>query len=209
MTYAYEQMYLSRISRAVGNMLHYAVLDNHYKGQQFLELFIQSGIAEQIENGSPKYLAGKSGLELFMDVLDSTGKKIDNIQSSELYDRSDVYWVGWAMTHYQWYSNRRFEDILKVVPYEDMLCQYKTLHEADIHKFYTVMDICFAESESKLKRVRERCNLTQLELSVGSGVSINTIRAYERKIKDINKAQMNIVKSLADTMKCNMEEIID
>ena len=38
----------------------------------FLNRFIQSDIAEQFENGNPKYIAGKSGAELFLEVIEKT-----------------------------------------------------------------------------------------------------------------------------------------
>jgi len=50
-THAYSQLYLSKASRAVGNMLHDAVLEFGMDGADFLERFIQSDVAEQIENG--------------------------------------------------------------------------------------------------------------------------------------------------------------
>ena len=52
-THAYSQLYLSKASRAVGNMLHDAVLEFGMDGADFLERFIQSDVAEQIENGIP------------------------------------------------------------------------------------------------------------------------------------------------------------
>ena len=51
MMHAYNPIYLSRVSRAVGNMLHDAVYVFEINGNDFLQQFIQSGIAEEIENG--------------------------------------------------------------------------------------------------------------------------------------------------------------
>ncbi len=61
-THAYSQLYLSKAARAVGNMLHDAVLEFGINGTDFLKRFIQSDIARQFESGNPKYIAGKSGL---------------------------------------------------------------------------------------------------------------------------------------------------
>ena len=47
-TPAYYPIYLSKDAKAVGNMLHDAVLEFGYDGSDFLRLFIQSDIAEQI-----------------------------------------------------------------------------------------------------------------------------------------------------------------
>ncbi len=206
---AYDQLYLSKASRAIGNMLHDAVLEYGIDGTDFLNRFIQSGIAEQFENGNPKYIAGKSGLELFMEVMEKTSGKLYRSELIESYDRSDVYWVGWMLTHYQWYSGRSFKSILDTIPYDELMGLYGTLHEADIHKTYEVLDAHFANSESKLKIARRHCGITQEALASESGVSLNTIRAYERKSKDLNKASFDIVMRLAKALKCEVSELVD
>lgn len=208
-THAYSQLYLSKASRAVGNMLHDAVVGFGMDGEDFLKRFIQSDIAEEIESGNPKYIAGKSGLELFLEVMEKTTGKAYDTNLIESYERSPVYWVGWMLTHYQWYSSRTFKSILDTVPYDELLGLYGTLHEADIEKSYEVLDAHFEKSESKLKTARKHCGLTQEELSHESGVSLNTIRAYERKGKDINKAQFDIVLRLAKALKCDITELLD
>lgn len=207
MTHAYNQLYLAKASRAVGNMLHDAVYEFNIDGSDFLNRFIQSNVAEQIENGNPKYIAGKSGLELYIEVMEKTTGKKQNTEPVESFDRSDVYWVGWMLTHYQWYSGRTFKSILDTVPFNELLGLYGTLHEADINKSYGVMDEHFKRSESKLKKIRKQCGITQEALSVESGVSLNTIRAYERKSKDLNKAQFDIIMKLAKALKCEVSDL--
>lgn len=209
MTHAYSQLYLSKSSRAVGNMLHDAVLEFGMDGTDFLKRFIQSDVASQIENGNPKYIAGKSGLELFLEVMEKTTGKSYDADLIESYDRSDVYWVGWVLTHYQWYSGRSFKNILDTIPYNELLGLYGTLHEADIQKSYEVLDAHFTNSESKLKAVRKRCGLTQEALANESEVSLNTIRAYERKSKDLNKAQFDIIMRLAKALKCEVSDLLE
>lgn len=209
MTHAYSPLYLSKSSRAVGNMLHDAVMEFQMDGTDFLKRFIQSDVAEQIESGNPKYIAGKSGLELFLEVMEKTTGKTYNAELIESYDRSPVYWVGWMLTHYQWYSGRSFKSILDTVPYDELLGLYGTLHEADIQKSYDVMDAHFGVAESRLKAARKQCGLTQEALANESGVSLNTIRAYERKSKDLNKAQFDIVMRLAKALKCEVSDLVE
>ena len=203
-THAYSQLYLSKASRAVGNMLHYAVVEFGMDGEDFLKRFIQSDVAEEIESGNPKYIA-----ELFLEVMEKTTGKTYDTKLIESYERSPVYWVGWMLTHYQWYSGRTFKSILDTVPYNELLGLYGTLHEADIEKSYEVLDAHFEKSECKLKTARRHCGLTQEELARESSVSLNTIRAYERKGKDINKAQFDIVLRLAKALKCDITELLD
>ena len=206
-THAYSQLYLSKASRAVGNMLHDAVVEFGMDGEDFLKRFIQSNVAEGIESGNPKYIAGKSGLELFLEVMEKTTGKTYDTELIESYERSPVYWVGWMLTHYQWYFGRTFKSILDTVPYAELLGLYGTLHEADIEKSYEVLDAHFDKGESKLKAARKHCGLTQEKLAHESGVSLNTIRAYEQKSKDINKAQFDIVLRLAKALKCDITEL--
>ena len=208
-THAYSPLYLAKASRAVGNMLHDAVLEFGMNGADFLKLFIQSDVAEQIESGNPKYIAGKSGLELFLEVMERTTGEVFHAEHVESYERSSVYWVGWMLTHYQWYSGRTFKSILDTIPYDELIGLYGTLHEADIQKSYEVLDAHFAKRESKLKAARKHRGLTQEALANISGVSINTIRAYERKGKDLNKAQFEIVVRLAKALKCDVAELHD
>jgi len=208
-TRAYNPLYLGKASRTVGTMLHDAVLEFDISGTDFLEYFIQSEVAEQFENGNPKYIAGRSGLELFLEVMENTTGEKYRVERIECYERSPEYWVGWMLAHYQWYSGRTFKSILDTIPYEELLGLYGTLHEADIQKSYEVMDAHFERSESKLKTARKRCGLTQEKLAQESGVSLNTIRAYERKSKDLNKAGIDIVRSLAKALKCEIEELVE
>jgi len=208
-THAYSQLYLAKSSRAIGNMLHNAVLEYEMDGDVFLARFIQSDIAAQFECGNPKYIAGKSGMELLIEVMEKTSGEMPNIAEIKSYERSYAYWVGWMLTHYQWYSGRTFKSILDTIPYDELASLYDTLHEADIHKSYEMLDMHFANSESKLKTVRKHCGLTQEELSLASNVSLNTIRAYERKSKDLNKARVDIVINLAKALKCDAIELLD
>ncbi len=208
-THAYSQLYLSKASRTVGNMFHDAVVEFGIDGTDFLKRFIQSDVAEQFESGNPKYIAGKSGLELFLEVIEKTTGETYNTELIESYKRSDVYWVGWVLTHYQWYSGRTFKSILDTISYNELIGLYGTLHEADIQKSYEVLDAHFVKRESKLKIVRKHCSLTQEALANESGVSLNTIRAYERKSKDLNKARFDIVMKLAKTLKCDVSELLD
>ena len=60
-----------------------------------------------------------------------------------------------------------------------------------------------------IKKARTDAGLTQEELSLASNVSLNTIRAYERKSKDLNKARIDIVINLAKALKCDVIELLD
>lgn len=209
MTHAYNPIYLNKAARTLGNMLHNAVLEYGQDGNAFLQQFSRSDIAEQFAAGNPKYVAGKSGNELYADITETTTGTPVVIEVIKNYERSDVYWVGWILAHYQWYSGRSFKEILDVVPYEELLALYRTLHEADVQKSYEVLDYRFTIAESRLKSMRRLRGLTQEELADASGVSLNTIRAYERKAKAINKGQVDIILRLASALQCDINDILE
>lgn len=209
MIHAYDSIYLDKAARIMGNMLHVAVIDQGMNGDNFLQQFIQSGIAEEFEQGNPKYVAGKSGGELFMDVHAETFQDKPIHVQVEHFERSDAYWAGWVLAHYQWYCGKSFEDILNTIPFCDLLSLYPTMHETDIRKCYEIMDMHFEHIPSKLKIIRKNIGLTQEELAKCTEVSLNTIRAYERKSKDINKAQVDILLRLSKGLCCEIKDLLD
>lgn len=77
------------------------------------------------------------------------------------------------------------------------------------HRLYEVLDMHFEKRESKLKTVRKLCGLTQEALANESGVSLNTIRAYERKSKDLSRAGLDIIMKLAKALRCDVSELLD
>ena len=96
-----------------------------------------------------------------------------------------------------------------MIPYEELLVLYSTLHEADIRKAYDVFDVRFKKAKSKLQLMRNRQGITQEELAEQSGISVSTIRAYERKAKDIHKAQADIILTLSQVLNCKETDILD
>lgn len=72
-----------------------------------------------------------------------------------------------------------------------------------------MLDAHFLNMESKLKTTRKCCGLTQEALAKAADVSVNTIRAYERKSKELNKAQFDIIVRLASALKCDISDLLD
>ena len=50
--------------------------------------------------------------------------------------------------------------------------------------------------------------MSQSELARISGTNLRTLQAYEQGVKDINKAAAGAVKQIADTLECDIDEII-
>lgn len=87
---------------------------------------------------------------------------------------------------------------------------YSTLHEADITKFFDIVNTYFDNKEiSNLKIVRQASGLSQSKLAKLAGVKLRSIQMYEQKRNDINKAQGETLYKLAKVLGCNIEDLLD
>jgi len=211
MTHAYQEIYLNKAQSVLGDAFDYAVNTCGIPGNDFVKLFIASSVGKRIENGEPACLAGKSGIEIVREIVAETKGQELQIEPQEHFGRSREYWIGWAAAYYQWYSGRKYSDIFKVISFEDLQKMYYTLHEADITKFADIVDSRMKEHfyETNLKRIRTAYGFTQAELSERSGVSLRSIQMYEQRNKNINKASVDAVYSLAKVLGCTMEDLIE
>lgn len=208
---AYPETYLAGAQAKLGDAFDYAVNACDMNGTTFTKLFSGSSISQRMENGEPAYIAGKSGIEIVLEVVSETmGKSLDIVPHEHL-GRSKEYWIGWAAAYYQWHSGRKYSDIFNVISFENMQEMYYTLHEADITKFVEIADRLIKEhfSETNLKRIRTAYGCTQAELAKRSGVSLRSIQMYEQRNKNINKASVETVHSLAKVLGCTIEDLIE
>ena len=211
MTHAYQEIYLSKAQSVLGDAFDYAVNTCGILGNDFVKLFIASSVSKRMENGEPAYLAGKSGIEIVREIVEETKGQELQIEPKDHFGRSKEYWIGWAVAYYQWYSGRKYSDIFKVLSFEGLQKMYYTLHEADITNFVDIVDSKIKEyfPETNLKRIRTAYGFTQAELAERSGVSLRSIQMYEQRNKNINKASVDTVYSLAKVLGCTMEDLIE
>ena len=211
MTHAYQEIYLSKAQAVLGDAFDYAVNSCGIIGEDLVKLFIASSVSKRMENGEPAYIAGKSGIEIVVEIIAETKGQELHVEPIENFGRSKEYWIGWAVAYYQWYSARKYRDIFKVVSFEDLQQMYYTLHEADVSKFVDILDGHMKEyfSETNLKRLRTFYGYTQSELAERSGVSLRSIQMYEQRNKNINKASADVLYKLSKALGCAMEDLIE
>ena len=211
MTHAYREIYLSNAQSVLGDAFDYAINTCHIPGDIFVKLFVASSISKRMENGEPSLLSGKSGIEIAIEVVLETTAKHLTMEPQERIERSAEYWIGWAVAYYQWYSARRYSDIFKVLTFDDLQKMYYTLHEADITKFIDIAEERVKEhfKDTNLKRIRTAYGCTQAELAKLSGVTLRSIQMYEQRRKDINKASVETLYSIAKVLGCTIEDLIE
>lgn len=211
MMHAYPETYVNRAQDRLGDAFDYAINSCGLPGDDFMQIFAGSSAARRMAKGDPKYVLGKSGIEIALEVVEeATGKELV-IEPKINYARSQEYWMGWALAYYQWRSDRQYKDIFKVVTYENLCRMYYTLHEADVTKFADIMDKLMREYfvDTNLKRFRGYAGITQTELARLSGVSLRSIQMYEQRNKNINKASAETVYRLAKIFGCSVEDLLE
>lgn len=201
--------YLGGMKGTFGAMFDYAINNCSMDGDEFMDMMICSGIANQIEHTNPKFVAGRSGIELARDIADEIGYDLKENSSVITVDsRSADYWCGWALIQYQNYSGHSFKQIHRLIKYNELLNMYPKYHQMDITKLYNYLDDLQRKRKNLLKKQREAAGLSQSELAERSGTSLRTLQAYEQGVKDIRKAQVETVKKLAESIGCEIDDII-
>lgn len=211
MMHAYDQIYLDDAMKNLGEAFDYSETVLNITMDEFLDMFIISGIAQQFASGVPKFVPGLSGTELVWDVLHRTGKNIDFPAPKTEYDYSPEYWCGWILAYYQWYIGKSFKEIKKYLPMSEIYKLYPTLHEASEEKFVDVANSILERKNlpTKLQTVRKAIGLSQKELSEKSSVTLRMIQQYEQRAKDINKATASNLFALSQALGCKSEDLFE
>lgn len=208
---AYDKVYLDCAKRVLGRMLDFAVHDLKYGIQEFFSLFIKSGIAERFGKGDYTILAGKSGVEVAYEVLEKMQIDAERTAPKYVVNRSEEYWTGWALAHYQWETALSFEEIEKFIPIHYVKALYSPYHEMDIKHFIEKMNELYraAKPDTNLKTKRKQVGLSQSELAKLSGIPVRTIQQYEQRQKHINKAQVEYLFKLSNALGCSVECLME
>ncbi|MBQ6900645.1 MAG: helix-turn-helix transcriptional regulator [Firmicutes bacterium] len=208
---AYDEKYLDDAMRNLGEAADFALNDLGIEPEDFIKVFVGSGIADQFGKGVPKYVSGMSGIELVMEMAGKTGMFMEAPETEDYYDYTPEYWCGWIIAYYQWVTGKSFREIFNHVTLDEILCMYGTFHEASEEKFVDALNRRLASSDSpaNLQKIRKEAGYSQKELSEKSGVSLRMIQQYEQGAKDINKASVLNLAALAKVLGCRIEDMIE
>ena len=211
MIHAYDELYLERAISVMAHMLDYAVHGLGYELEDFFKQFLVSEICPKFERGQASVIAGKSGTELVLEIVERDPTEDDQRGEIVLMHRSPEYWLGWSLAYYQWYSNMHFSEIMDSVSIKDMRSMYDKYHEMDIRHFAERMDeLCHEiRRESRLKAYRNRIGLSQSELAKKTDIPLRTIQQYEQRQKNINKAQAEYLVRLSKSLYCEPEDLLE
>lgn len=208
---AYPYEYLDDAMKNLGEAFDYATNVCDIDIDDFMELFISTGLSNSFEKGNPKIVSGLSGTELVMEVY-RKAKGINTFPNPQVeYEYSKEYWCGWIIAYYQWVTSRSFKDIFDNILMKEVRELYPTLHEASEEKFIDVLNniIKNKNNPSNIQRQRKISGYTQKELADLAGVNLRTLQEYESKAKDINKASALTILSLSNVLGCKIEDLLE
>lgn len=211
MIHAYNIEYVKDAMNNLGEAADYAVSVCHISMDDFLTMFITSGISRQFESGVPKVVAGMSGTELVFEVLEKSGRHIPEWKEQTEYNYSAEYWCGYILAYYQWHSGRSFKDIMKHISAEEILNLYPALHEASEEKFVDTLNNIMKKKNAptRLQELRKASGYSQRELAYRSKVSLRSVQQYEQRAKDINKAGASNLLALSKVLGCSIEDLME
>lgn len=207
MIHAYDKVYLEKARTALGRMLDFAVYDLQFDLTEFWKQFLDSDACKRFEQGDSSLLAGMSGIEMAYAVI---GDTTERVQPKPSMDRSEEYWLGWALAYYQWNTGIPFREIFDAEDIMKIKALYSPYHEMDIRHFCDLLDERYLSNRTtKLKQYRQRAGLSQSQLAEESGVPLRTIQQYEQRQKNINMARAEYVIKLAKALYCKPEELLE
>ena len=130
MMHAYNKVLLDKAADSMGRMLDFAVHSLHIAPDAMLSLFSASGVSTLFERGDIGIICGMSGIELAYETLERSGITYGRTNPRLTAALSPEYWCGFALANIQWEHATSFEDILALLPAEDLIDEYKKTRAA-------------------------------------------------------------------------------
>lgn len=197
--------------RTLAEAMDYAVNSCKLTLDEFMELFITGGLAEQFQEGVSKYVTGLTGAELACEVLQTAGLEREFPVPRISFTVSREYWCGWMLAYYQRISNLSFKRIRQFVTMKDIEKLHFTLKSSSDERFVHAMNqmIENANAPTQLHRLRTKAGYSQKGLAETAGVNLRNIQQYEQRAKNINKAAAGTLAALAQVLGCRIEDLLE
>ena len=203
---AYNDIYLDDARDNLAVIIDYSVNWLKIPLANFWNMFVLSPICQKIERGQFDVVSGKSGIEIVDDLV------LNHIDLDYYsFERSREYWLGDYLAYFQWRTSASFAFINKYVKIEELLSLYNPYHEMDVEQFVDrVIEIIKSRKKNtNLEIARKYAKMSRSELSKISGVPVRTIEQYEQGYKDINKANVSYVMSMAKALNTNVSNLLE
>lgn len=195
--------------QVLAEMFAYVINDCQANGDWFAKLFVRTGTAAKFEKNNHSF--GKSGVEIADDIFKKTNQQKYITKAKHPDESSAAFWCGRVLAYYQKESGRKYKDIFTYILIDDLLECFSSYAQMDDKFLFKALDKMYdeAQNRTKLKILREKKELSRAQLADCSGVNIRSIRLYEQRQVDINKAQAQTLYKLSQALGCRIEDILE
>lgn len=209
MRVSYQKSKLNNVQELLGYYFHTAINDYFLSPEKAYKKLIVSGYFKLIEEGNNSVIYGKSGRELFYDVMNKTSDYMIECKPLNSKTNTKEFWAGWILAYYQWSTSKSFDLINEIVPFNDIIELYNPYHEMDERSFVADINERYFNLHTKLSIIRKRNQLTQSELSDKASLSIRTIQMLEQRRNDINNAKAINLYRISKVLNCSIEDLLE
>lgn len=193
----------------LAEMFAYVINDCKANGDWFAKLFVRTGMASKLEKNHAAN--DKSGVEIADEIFKKTNQQKYITKAKKPDENSSAYWCGRVLAQYQKKSGRKYKDIFTYILLDDLQECFPAYAQMDDQSLFQALDKMYDEAQNRtnLKILREQKELSRAQLADCSGVNIRSIRLYEQRQVDINKAQAKTLYKLSQALGCRIEDILE
>ncbi len=206
---SYQKSRLSEVQYILGDYFNIAVNNYNLTLEKALKKLLVSKYSKLIEKGNSSIVFGKTGYELFYDVMISTSDQEFHKKNINIKLNTKEFWIGWILAYFQWSTSKSFDSINDRLPIENIAKLYNPYHEMDERSFVIDINNKYFEENTNLNLIRKRNQLTQAELAKRATVSIRTIQMLEQRQNDINKSKAINLFNISKVLHCTMEDLLE
>ncbi len=209
MRIAYQKSMLNSAQYLLGDYFNIAINGYSMTPESAYKKLLVSKYGDLIAKGNTSVIYGRTGYDLFLDVMDKINHKVEINKELRLNQNTKEFWAGWILAYLQWSTARTFDNIYDFIEFDKIIKMYHPYHEMDERSFVEDIYNNYFMKETNLKRIRKRNSLTQKELAIKSGVSIRTIQMLEQRQNDINNAKALNLFNISKVLHCTIEDLLE
>lgn len=209
---AYDKEYIEECALCLAESFDYAANSCGIDIEMFMDMFITSGYAKKFEQKDPAVTLGLSGTELVCKTIEESGLYFDFPPAAVQFQMAPLeYWTGYFLVYLSEYTGKTFKNILENISISEFSDYVMKLLQADEEERKDILINLFScvEEPVRLQEMRKECGYSQRELSEKSGVNLRTLQQYEVRAKDINKAAVSTLLSMANVLGCRIEDLME
>lgn len=123
-----------------------------------------------------------------------------DVEDDELNDMDSIsFWLGEAYIRLFYHFNKSFEYIFSYLPIEEMIGVYPVYHEMDFSQLFEFFELK-TKKKSILSVLLKKRGYSKGELSVLTGISVNTIKYYCKDEKNMYDASFENVTDISHVL---------